>query len=148
MLMLFTASWTNQVFSYVLIKIVLNENTFIYSRKCKINRKNWKINWISYKKGKKKQKLCLLFQSFPLIQLFTLLKHYDIQASKPKWVNPILNTIGVNLLRLGGLHIIKRKYFIIRFTEKFLSTFLIRLINRSRISHGKVSNNLILFNLT
>ena len=28
-----------------------------------------------------------------------------MEASKPKWVNPVLNTIGVNSLRLGGLQI-------------------------------------------
>ena len=30
----------------------------------------------------------------------------DMEASKPKWVNPILNNIGVNLLRLEDLQII------------------------------------------
>ena len=30
-------------------------------------------------------------------------KNYnELETSKPKWVNPILNIIGVNLLRLGG----------------------------------------------
>ena len=29
-----------------------------------------------------------------------------MEASEPKWVNPVLNTVGVTLLRLGGLHII------------------------------------------
>ena len=28
-----------------------------------------------------------------------------MKAFMPKWVNPILNSIGVNSLRLGGLHI-------------------------------------------
>ena len=28
-----------------------------------------------------------------------------MEASEPKSVNPVLNTIGVNSLRLGGLHI-------------------------------------------
>ena len=33
-------------------------------------------------------------------------KQYSIlEASKPKWVNPTLNSIGVNSLWLGGLHI-------------------------------------------
>ena len=27
-----------------------------------------------------------------------------LEASKPKWVNPVLNIIGVNSLRLGDLH--------------------------------------------
>ena len=31
------------------------------------------------------------------------INHY-LEASKPKWVNPILNIIGINSLRLGGLH--------------------------------------------
>ena len=33
-----------------------------------------------------------------------------MEASEPKWVNPILDIIGVNSLRLGGLHIM-HKYF-------------------------------------
>ena len=32
-------------------------------------------------------------------------KYIEMVASEPKWVNPILNIIGVNLLRLGGLQI-------------------------------------------
>ena len=28
-----------------------------------------------------------------------------MEASEPKWVNPVLNIIGANLLRLGGLQI-------------------------------------------
>ena len=32
-------------------------------------------------------------------------KQQYLEASKPKWVNPILNIIGVNPLRLGGLHL-------------------------------------------
>ena len=28
-----------------------------------------------------------------------------MEASEPKWVNPIFNIIGVNSLRLGGLQI-------------------------------------------
>ena len=31
---------------------------------------------------------------------------YYIEASEPKWVNPVLKTIRVNSLRLGDLHII------------------------------------------
>ena len=31
------------------------------------------------------------------------------EASKPKWVNAKLNIIGVNSLRLGGLHIYTQK---------------------------------------
>ena len=31
------------------------------------------------------------------------------EASDPMWVNPILNIIGVNSLRLGGLHIVSVK---------------------------------------
>ena len=43
-----------------------------------------------------------------------------MEASEPKWVKPVLNIIGVNSLRLGGLHItltmnftwnLKRKYW-------------------------------------
>ena len=30
--------------------------------------------------------------------------HY-MESSEPKYVNPVLNIIGVNSLRLGGLHI-------------------------------------------
>ena len=29
----------------------------------------------------------------------------DLEASEPKWVNPVLNNVGVNSLRLGGLHL-------------------------------------------
>ena len=29
-----------------------------------------------------------------------------LEASEPKWVNPVLNTIGVNSLKLGGLHLV------------------------------------------
>ena len=38
-----------------------------------------------------------------------------LEASKPKLVNPVLDGIGVNSLRLGGLHIVIQleKYFII-----------------------------------
>ena len=28
-----------------------------------------------------------------------------MEASEPKWVNPVLNIIGVNSIRLGGLQI-------------------------------------------
>ena len=28
-----------------------------------------------------------------------------MEAYEPKWVNPVLNIIGVNSLKLGGLHI-------------------------------------------
>ena len=31
---------------------------------------------------------------------------YYIEASKEEWANPILSIIGLNSLRLGGLHII------------------------------------------
>ena len=37
-----------------------------------------------------------------LILKFDVLK---LEASEPKWVNPILNIIGVNSLRIGGLQI-------------------------------------------
>ena len=30
---------------------------------------------------------------------------YHMKASEPKWVNPVLNIIAVNSLRLGDLHI-------------------------------------------
>ena len=29
----------------------------------------------------------------------------NLEVSEPKWVNPVLNIIGVNTLRLGGLHL-------------------------------------------
>ena len=35
--------------------------------------------------------------------IFVLMDDY-IEGSEPKWVNPILNIIGVSSLRLGGLH--------------------------------------------
>ena len=46
---------------------------------------------------------CLFNKTFRLIHRFDFC---NMEASKPKWVNPILNIIGVNSLRLGGLHII------------------------------------------
>ena len=33
-----------------------------------------------------------------------------IEISEPKWVNPVLKSIGVNTLRVRGLHIIPRIY--------------------------------------
>ena len=33
----------------------------------------------------------------------------DMEASEPKWVNPVLDTIGVNPLGLEDLHISFRK---------------------------------------
>ena len=49
------------------------------------------------------------------IQLFLLissklnlnLMYFDMEASEPNWVNSILNIIGVNSLKLGGLHVIE-----------------------------------------
>ena len=38
-----------------------------------------------------------------------------LKVSEPKWVNPILNIIGVNSLRLGGLQIYIYKIYIIKF---------------------------------
>ena len=32
--------------------------------------------------------------------------NFHMKAFEPKWVNPVLNTIRVNSLRLGGLHFI------------------------------------------
>ena len=29
-----------------------------------------------------------------------------MESSEPKWVNPVLNTVGVNSFRLGGLKIV------------------------------------------
>ena len=48
-----------------------------------------------------------------------------MEASGPKWVNTILNIIGVNTLRLGGLHIqnVKFSFFEILYSSikcKFL----------------------------
>ena len=38
--------------------------------------------------------------------LYTLLlMKLQMEASEPKWLNPILNIISVNSLRLGGIHI-------------------------------------------
>ena len=54
-----------------------------------------------------------IFNSY-LIYDFSLVY---MEASEPKWVNPLSNIIGVNSLRLGGLHIclsywiIKKKIF-------------------------------------
>ena len=46
-----------------------------------------------------------------------------MEAFEPKWVNPVLKTIGVNTLRLGGLQILLRflrnNHNIIRFFERF-----------------------------
>ena len=44
--------------------------------------------------------------------------HDYMEASEPKLVNPVLNIIGVNSLRLGGLHMLldyKVSYFNICF---------------------------------
>ena len=35
----------------------------------------------------------------------TVYSKFNLEASEPKWVNPILNIIGVNSLRLVGLHL-------------------------------------------
>ena len=37
---------------------------------------------------------------------------HHIEASEPKWVIPVLDIIGVNSLRLGGLHIINNNHII------------------------------------
>ena len=36
----------------------------------------------------------------------------NLKASEPKWVNSILNIIGVNSLRLEGLHMIYKRYIL------------------------------------
>ena len=38
--------------------------------------------------------------------IFIVIYELDyLEVSEPKWVNPILNNIGVNSLRFGGLHL-------------------------------------------
>ena len=49
-----------------------------------------------------KQNIDIYVHSMPR----SVMKNY-MEASKPKWVNPVLDIIGVNSLRLGGLHVIK-----------------------------------------
>ena len=49
-----------------------------------------------------------------------------MEASGPKWVKPVLNTIGVNSLRLGDLHIINHGEFI-----KYIITLKVRHLNYS-----------------
>ena len=39
------------------------------------------------------------------IAMFDLIKIQELEASEPKWVNPVLNIIGVNLLRLGAIQL-------------------------------------------
>ena len=45
---------------------------------------------------------------WPGLSIKGMLK-YDEEDSEPKWVNPVLNIIGVSSLRLGGLHITEHK---------------------------------------
>ena len=42
----------------------------------------------------------------------------NFEASEPKWVNPVLNIIGVNSLRLGGLQI-NLSFTFYRFLKNF-----------------------------
>ena len=58
--------------------------------------------------------LSCLYQVFRIFCLFLLCEMWLLvrfiqwcymEASEPKWFNPVLNGIGVNSLRLGGLHI-------------------------------------------
>ena len=51
-----------------------------------------------------------IFMNFSLQDLYSFSIHSHhlygyMEASEPKWVNPIMNIIGVNQLRLGGLQI-------------------------------------------
>ena len=45
-------------------------------------------------------------QNIIIYNLFFFIWYLYMEASKPKWFNLILNSIGVNSLRLGGLHTI------------------------------------------
>ena len=47
-----------------------------------------------------------------------------MEASKPKWVNPVLKTIGVNLLRLGSLYMIRYNKFLQIFEIKFFKVYI------------------------
>ena len=42
---------------------------------------------------------------YPMRETPWIYHYYYMETSEPKWVNPVLNTIGVNSLRLGGLEI-------------------------------------------
>ena len=56
----------------------------------------------------------------------------DIEASKSKWVNSILNLIGVKSLKLGSLHI----YFIFViniFEIMFDGYVMLKIINENRV---------------
>ena len=44
-------------------------------------------------------------------------KNY-MEASEPKWVNPVLNTIRVNWLRLGGLHTFQYSFAMISHNKR------------------------------
>ena len=46
---------------------------------------------------------------------------YEIEASKPKWVNPVLNIIVVNSLRLEGLQLSLKLLFHVIFHQFFLN---------------------------
>ena len=45
------------------------------------------------------------------LSLNLLILNYYMEAYEPKCVNPVLNSIGVNSLKLGGLHILKLVVF-------------------------------------
>ena len=55
-----------------------------------------------------------------------------MEVSEPKWVNHVLKAIGVNSLRLGGLHL-NASWFILLFGGlQLISIKLTRLINLSK----------------
>ena len=51
-----------------------------------------------------------------------------LEVSEPRWVNPILNIIGVNSLRLGGLHIFEYNEYDSSIKDNILVLILISLI--------------------
>ena len=78
------------------------------------------IRWLLIVSGKdnilylSKIKVLTSYRTYGYITKHTITYHltcmaryylFYMEASEPKWVNPVLNIIGVNSLRLGGLHI-------------------------------------------
>ena len=67
-------------------------------------------------------------------------------ASEPKWVNPVLNIIGVNSLRLGGLQLTNMVYFSLYMIEYLLIVYSIDAFVISKQFLYQIHIELIKFN--
>ena len=79
--------------------IILNDSVNKYDITCIVSKHNSRIC------NKYAQcEITLYCVVWFTLQIFMIL-HWALEASEPKWVNPKLNIIGVNSLRLGGFQL-------------------------------------------